>query len=70
MSVALTDAWAVRLEECLPVRGFPSYKGQRNRGGRWYVKDLSPLVRMPVRPEALRVRCGPKAAVHAYRMVC
>jgi hypothetical protein len=26
--VAVNDAWAVRLEECLPVRGFPSYKGE------------------------------------------
>ncbi len=31
--VALTDVWAVRLEECLPVRRFPSYKGQRNHVG-------------------------------------
>ncbi len=33
--VVLTDGWAVRLEDCLPVRGFASYKGQRNHVGRW-----------------------------------
>jgi hypothetical protein len=34
--VALTDAWVARLEECLPVRGFPSYKGQSSHVGRWW----------------------------------
>jgi hypothetical protein len=34
--VSLTDGWAVRLEDCLPVRGFASYKGQRNHVGRWW----------------------------------
>ena len=34
--VALTDGWAVRLEDCLPVRGFASYKGQRNHVERWW----------------------------------
>lgn len=34
--VPLTDAWALRLEDCLPVRGFASYKGQRNHVGRWW----------------------------------
>ena len=34
--VGLADGWAVRLEECLPVRGFASYKGQRNHVGRWW----------------------------------
>ena len=37
--LALIDAWSVPLEECLPVRGFPSYKGQRNRVGRWWTGD-------------------------------
>ena len=27
--LALIDAWSVPFEECMPVRGFPSYKGQR-----------------------------------------
>lgn len=34
--LTLTDAWAVPLEDCLPVRGFPSYKGQSNHVGRWW----------------------------------
>ncbi|WP_429421986.1 hypothetical protein [Nocardia sp. GAS34] len=34
--VALTDAWSVPFEECLPVRGFLSYKGQRNHVGCWW----------------------------------
>jgi hypothetical protein len=34
--VSLTDGWAVRLEQCLPVRSFASYKGQRNHVGRWW----------------------------------
>jgi len=37
--LALIDAWSVPFEECLPVRGFPSYKGQRNRVGRWWTGD-------------------------------
>ena len=28
--LALIDAWSVPFEECMPVRGFPSYKGQRS----------------------------------------
>ena len=31
--LALTEAWSVPFEACLPVRGFPSYKGQRNHVG-------------------------------------
>ncbi|MFE6925947.1 hypothetical protein ACFVAV_33390 [Nocardia sp. NPDC057663] len=34
--VALAGAWGVLFETCLPVRGFPSYKGQRNLVGRWW----------------------------------
>lgn len=34
--VALTDAWSVPFEACAPVRGFPSYKGQRHYNGRWW----------------------------------
>ena len=26
--LALIDAWSVPFEECMPVRGFPSYKGR------------------------------------------
>ena len=37
--LALIDAWSVPFEECMPVRGFPSYKGQRNRVGRWWTGD-------------------------------
>ncbi|MFF1613242.1 hypothetical protein ACFVYA_36215 [Amycolatopsis sp. NPDC058278] len=32
--VALTEAWSVPFEVCSPVRGFPSYKGQRHYNGR------------------------------------
>lgn len=31
--VPLTEAWAVPFEACTPVRGFPSYKGQRHHNG-------------------------------------
>ena len=40
--LALIDAWSVPFEECMPVRGFPSYKGQRNRVGRWWTGDRIP----------------------------
>jgi hypothetical protein len=33
---ALTDAWSVRFEMCLPARRFPSYKRQRNYPGRYW----------------------------------
>ncbi|WP_223522216.1 MULTISPECIES: TnsA-like heteromeric transposase endonuclease subunit [Nocardia] len=33
---ALAAVWGVPFEACLPVRGFPSYKGQRNLVGRWW----------------------------------
>ena len=42
--LALIDAWSVPFEECLPVRGFPSYKGQRNRVGRWWTATTGSLV--------------------------
>lgn len=28
--IPLTEAWSVPFEACTPVRGFPSYKGQRH----------------------------------------
>jgi hypothetical protein len=34
----------VPFEECMPVRGFPSYKGQRNRVGRWWTATTGSLV--------------------------
>jgi hypothetical protein len=34
--VPLTEAWSVPFEACTPVRGFPSYKGQRHHNGRWW----------------------------------
>jgi hypothetical protein len=37
----LTEVWSVPFESCLPVRRFPSYKGQRNHVGRW-----SPLLKL------------------------
>ena len=42
--LALIDAWSVPFEECLPVRGFPSYKGQRNHVGRWWTATTGSLV--------------------------
>ena len=42
--LALIDAWSVPFEECMPVRGFPSYKGQRNRVGRWWTATTGSLV--------------------------
>ncbi|MBY0443545.1 MAG: hypothetical protein K2Q25_15660 [Mycobacteriaceae bacterium] len=32
----LTGVWSVPIEFCQPVRGFPSYKGQRNHVGHWW----------------------------------
>jgi hypothetical protein len=32
----LGDAWKVPFESCLPVRRFPSYKGQKHFSGRWW----------------------------------
>ena len=51
--LALIDAWSVPFEECMPVRGFPSYKGQSLLGLRdgiepdWWITsedgaDLAP----------------------------
>ena len=42
--LALIDAWSVAFEECMPVRGFPSYKGQRNHVGRWWTATTGSLV--------------------------
>jgi hypothetical protein len=42
--LALIDAWSVPFEECMPVRGFPSYKGQRNHVGRWWTATTGSLV--------------------------
>ena len=42
--LALIDAWSVSFEECMPVRGFPSYKGQRNHVGRWWTATTGSLV--------------------------
>jgi len=42
--LALIDAWSVPFEECMPVRGFPSYKGQRNHVGRWWTATTRSLV--------------------------
>jgi hypothetical protein len=40
----LTEAWSVPFESCLPVRGFPSYKGQRHHAGRWWTATTGTLV--------------------------
>lgn len=40
----LTTAWSVPFESCLPVRGFPSYKGQRHHAGRWWTATTGSLV--------------------------
>ena len=42
--LALIDAWSVPFEECMPVRGFPSYKGQRNRVGCWWTATTGSVV--------------------------
>jgi hypothetical protein len=42
--LALIDAWSMPFEECMPVRGFPSYKGQRNHVGRWCAATTGSLV--------------------------
>ena len=42
--LALIDVWWVPFEECMPVRGFPSYKGQRNHVGRWWTATTGSLV--------------------------
>ena len=42
--VPLTEAWSVPFEACAPVRGFPSYKGQRHFNGRWWTTTTGSLV--------------------------
>jgi hypothetical protein len=42
--LALIDASSVPFEECMPVGGFPSYKGQRNHVGRWWTATTGSLV--------------------------
>jgi hypothetical protein len=40
----LTAVLSVPFEACLPVRGFPSYKGQRHLNGRWLTATTQTLV--------------------------
>jgi hypothetical protein len=40
----LTEVWTVPFESCRPVRGFPSYKGQRNLIGSWWTATTGTLV--------------------------
>lgn len=40
----LTEAWSVPFESCWPVRGFSSYKGQRNHVGHWWTATTGDLV--------------------------
>jgi hypothetical protein len=42
--VRLTEALLVPFESCAPVRGFPSYKGQRHYVGRWWTATTGTLV--------------------------
>lgn len=42
--IPLTEAWSVPFEACTPVRGFPSYKGQRHHNGRWWTATTGGLV--------------------------
>jgi hypothetical protein len=42
--VDLIDAWRVPLESGSPVRGFPSYKGQRHHSGRWWTATTETLI--------------------------
>jgi hypothetical protein len=40
----LSEVWTVPFESCRPVRGFPSYKGQRNLIGRWWTATTGTLI--------------------------
>lgn len=40
----LSEAWSMRFESCRPVRGFASYKGQRNHVGQWWTATTGALV--------------------------
>jgi hypothetical protein len=40
--VLLRDAWSTPFERCLPVRRFPSYKGQKHYPGRWWSARWAP----------------------------
>ncbi|WET81613.1 hypothetical protein P3102_10545 [Amycolatopsis sp. QT-25] len=42
--VSLTEAWSVAFEDCAPVRGFRSYKGQHHFNGRWWTATTDTLV--------------------------
>jgi hypothetical protein len=42
--VGLGEVWSVSLEGCRPVRGFPSFKGQRHHVGRWWTATMDTLV--------------------------
>jgi hypothetical protein len=40
----LAEVLSVPFKSCLPVRGFPSYKGQRHSNGRWWTSTTQTLV--------------------------
>jgi hypothetical protein len=42
--VPLTEVYSVPFEDCVPVRGFQSYKGQRHFNGRWWTATTGSLV--------------------------
>ncbi|GAA2681470.1 MULTISPECIES: TnsA-like heteromeric transposase endonuclease subunit [Actinosynnema] len=42
--VPLTESWSLSFEDYMPVRGFPSYKGQRHHVGRWWTATTGSLV--------------------------
>jgi hypothetical protein len=42
--LSLTEAWSVPFESCLPVRRFPSYKGQCHYIGQWWTATTGTLV--------------------------
>jgi hypothetical protein len=42
--IDLIDTWRVPLESACPVRGFPSYKGQRHHSGRWWTSTTGTLI--------------------------
>ncbi|MGQ0841331.1 TnsA-like heteromeric transposase endonuclease subunit [Actinokineospora sp.] len=42
--VPLTEAAMVLFESCSPVRGFPSWKGQRHHAGSWWTATTGTLV--------------------------
>ena len=70
--LALIDAWSVPFEECMPVRGFPSYKGQSLLGLRdgiepdWWITSEDGQTLLPDNPKhVFYADCPPDVAERA-----